>query len=406
MDPNKRKALCIALGLALAAVQAAQADEAPKAVRIGWVAAKTGSDAPGAATTTVPNYKLWVKEVNAQGGLLLKAYGKRVPIEVVEYDDRSSSEEAVRATERLITQDQVDFILPPWGTAINLAVGPTLAKHGYPHLAVTSITERAPELAKRWPNASFFLGMGSQYGEALVGFLDQARKAGKIGERIAMVSVADGFGVDLSQAARKAIEKHGFKLVYDKSYPVGTQDMTPLLNEIKGLNPDVFVAFSYPPDTIMITDQSRVVGFNPKVFYAGVGTQFPIYKKKFGASVDGVMGPGGVDFDSPVIQDYFKRHTAALGQEPDRWASSVTWASLQVLQQAIERVGKLDRAAVAQEIKSGSFDTVLGPLKLENQLFKNLWWVGQWQNGEFYGVAPSDKKGAKAAVIPKPAWNH
>ena len=86
--------------------------------------------------------------------------------------------------------------------------------------------------------------------------------------------------------------------------------------------------------------------------------------------------------------------------------SSVTWASLQVLQQAIERVGKLDRAAVAQEIKSGSFDTVLGSLNLENQLFRNLWWVGQWQNGEFYGVAPADKKGAKAAVIPKPAWNH
>ena len=166
MDPNKRKALCIALGLALAAVQAAQADEAPKAVRIGWVVAKTGPDAPGAATTTLPNYKLWVKEVNAQGGLLLKAYGRRVPVEVVEYDDRSSSEEAVRATERLITQDQVDFILPPWGTAINLAVGPTLAKHGYPHLAVTSITERAPELGA-WAAEEPTWGTGSGTGMKL-----------------------------------------------------------------------------------------------------------------------------------------------------------------------------------------------------------------------------------------------
>ena len=42
--------------------------------------------------------RLWLKEINAAGGLMLKACGKRVPIGVVEHDDRSSSEEAVRAT--------------------------------------------------------------------------------------------------------------------------------------------------------------------------------------------------------------------------------------------------------------------------------------------------------------------
>ena len=62
-----------------------------------------------------------MKEVNAAGGL--KLGDKRVPIEVVQYDDRSSAEEAAKALERLITQDKVDFILPPWGTGLNLAVG-------------------------------------------------------------------------------------------------------------------------------------------------------------------------------------------------------------------------------------------------------------------------------------------
>lgn len=42
--------------------------------------------------------RLWLKEINAVGGLMLKACGKRVPIGVVECDDRSGSEEAVRAT--------------------------------------------------------------------------------------------------------------------------------------------------------------------------------------------------------------------------------------------------------------------------------------------------------------------
>lgn len=402
--PFARRTLLGAAALTLLAAPLAQAQEAPKSVRIGWAIAKTGPNAGGTATTVTPNYQMWVKEINDAGGLMLKAYGKRVPIEVVEYDDRSSSEEAVRATERLITQDKVDFVLPPWGTANNLAVGPTYEKHKYPLLAVNSVTDKGPELAKRWKHAFFFLGTGAQYAEALVSYLEEAKKAGKIGDKIAMINIADGFGVELANAARKAAAKHGFTLVYDKSYPIGTQDMTPVLNEVKGKNADVFLAFSYPPDTVMITDQARVIGLNPKVMFTGVGTQFPMYKAKFGAAAEGIMGPGGVDFDSPAIKDYFARHKAFANQEPDRFASTVQYAALQVLQQSIERVGKVDRAAVTQEIKTGSFDTILGPVKLENQLFTNLWWVGQWQNGEFYGIAPSNKKGAKPAILPKPAW--
>ncbi|HWP19903.1 MAG TPA: amino acid ABC transporter substrate-binding protein [Burkholderiaceae bacterium] len=375
-------------------------------IRIGWALSKTGPNAGGVATTQAPNYQLWVQEVNAAGGILLKSTGKRVPIEVVEYDDRSSSEEAVRAVERLITQDKVDFVLPPWGTALNLAVGPTFHKHGHPHLAFTAVTDRAPDLAKRWPHAFFFLGTSAQYAEGLMVHLEALRREGRIGNTVAMVSVADGFGIDLSGAARKVVEKHGFKLVYDKTYPLGTQDMAPMLNEIKALNPDVFIAFSYPPDTLTITDQARVAGFNPKVFYTGVGTAFPLYKQRFGANIDGVMGIGGVNFDSPAIKDYFKRHQAATGREPDRWASAITYAGLQAFQQAIERVGRIDRAAVAAELKKGSFDTILGPMKLDKQVYTGQWEVGQWQDGEFYAVAPADRPGARKAVVPKPAWKN
>ena len=69
-----------------------------------------------------------------------------------------------------------------------------------------------------------------------------------------------------------------FKLAYDKSYPIGTQDLAPIINEVKALNPDVFIAFSYPPDTLALTEQARIAGFNPKVFYTGVGTAFPLYR--------------------------------------------------------------------------------------------------------------------------------
>lgn len=142
------KSLAAAAALAGLCGQAL-AQEAPQSIRIGWAIAKTGVNAGGTSVTTAPNYKLWVKEINDAGGIMLKAYNKRVPIEVIEYDDRSSTEEAVRATERLITQDKVDFVLPPWGTGSNLAVGPTYEKHKYPLLAATSVTDKAPI----WPSA-------------------------------------------------------------------------------------------------------------------------------------------------------------------------------------------------------------------------------------------------------------
>lgn len=404
---TKQRAVGLAAGLAMmaGAVTLSWSEaQAQSSVKIGYAISRTGPAAGGAAVTSIPNYELWVKEVNAAGGL--KLGDKRVPIEVVQYDDRSSAEEAAKALERLINQDKVDFILPPWGTGLNLAVGPILNKAGYPHLASTAVTDRAPELAKRWPNSFWLLGTSADASKTLVELLVKLRGEGKIGDTVAMVSIADGFGIDLSAAARPALAAAKFKLAYDKTYPVGTQDLGPIVNEVKALNPDTFIAFSYPPDTIAITEQARISGFNPKVYYTGVGTAFPLFKQKFGANAEGVMGIGGWSGDSPAIKDYLARHkaSAANGAEPDRWASAVTFASLQMLQQAIERVGKVDRAAVIKDLQTGSFDTVIGKVKFENNMPTNYWWVGQWQDGEFYGVAPSGNAGARQPILPKPAW--
>lgn len=376
--------------------------DAQEKIRIGYAISKTGPYAGGAGITTLPNYELWVKDVNAAGGI--KLGDKKLPIEIVEYDDRSSSEEAVKAIERLANQDKVDFILAPWGTGLNLAVGPTLNRLGYPHLAVTSVTDKAPELAKRWSNATFWLGTSAQISEALAGLLGKLKGEGKIGGTIAMVSIADQFGIELSAAAREAFKKQGFTLGYDKTYPMGTQDLQPLLKDAVASNPDTFIAFSYPPDTIALTEQAQLLKFNPKIFYVGVGTAFPLYKGKFAANSDGVMGIGGWNADSPQLKDYLARHKAATGKEPDRWASSITYASLQVLQQAIEKVGKVDRAAVAAEIRAGTFETIIGKVKLKDGLLQEVWSVGQWQNGEFYALAPTSQPGARAAVVPKPQW--
>ena len=397
-----RRAALAGAAACLAAPAIGRAQGTPAAVRIGYAISKTGPHAGGARITTIPTYAPRVREGHEAGGLRLG--DRRVRIEVVEYDDRSISEDAVRAVERLVNQDRVDFVLPPWGTALNLAVAPILNRAGYPQLAATAVTDRAPQLGQRWSNSFWLLGTGQDAGAGLAEVLGPAKQAGLIGDTVALVSVADGFGIELANGMRPALQRAGFRLTYDRSYPVGTQDMAPILAEAARGNPEVFVACSYPPDTLAITEQARVSGFNPKVFYTGVGTAFPLYKQRFGANAEGVMGVGGVDAASPRFQDYKRRHLAASGREPDRWASSIVFASLEMLQQAIERVGRIDRAAVIRELQTGSFDTVIGTVRLQNNLLTDTWVVGQWQDGEFYGVVPTRKQGARQPIVPKPAW--
>jgi len=402
----RRRSSILAFVLAFFAIAGSPAhSQAPNSIKIGYAISLTGPGELGAAITLLSHYRLWVKEVNAAGGIMLRSVGKRVPVEVIEYDDHSNLDDAVKAIEQLITRDKADFILAPWGTGLNIAVGPLLHRAGFPQLAVTATSDEIPVLAKRWPNSFWFLGTASGAAQAFVETVAKLRAEGKVGTRIAIVSVADQFGIGLAKAARANLKKYRFEIVYDRSYPVDLQDVRPMISEVKQLNPDVFAAFSYPPDTMAITEQARALSFNPKVFYSAVGTAFPMFKQRFGPDAEGIMGIGGWNPGDPQSKAYFNRHVAETGQEPDRWAGPVTYASLQMLQQAIERVGRIDRAAVIKELQTGTFQTIIGPIKLQDNLYTGTWYVGQWQNGEYYGIAPATLPGAHPVAFPKPPWH-
>ena len=92
-----------------------------------------------------------------------------------------------------------------------------------------------------------------------------------------------------------------------------------------------------------------------------------------------------------------------MGREPDRWASPVTYASLQILQQAIEKVG-LDRKAMRDYIAATEFKTIIGPIRFKgSENVSTPGTIGQWQKGEFEVVWPKDRATAMP-VFPKPAW--
>ncbi len=388
---------------AVAALFAVGAAQAQDKVKIGYAVSLSGPNAAGAAITTVPNYDLWIHDIEAAGGL--KVGDKVLPVEVVKYDDQSSNEELIKAIERLANQDKVDLILPPWGTGMNLAAGPTFAKYGYPQPCATCATDHAYEMAAQWPTSMWMLGTSTMGANSLTEVLTKLHDAGTINNKVAMVSVEDAFGIELAVAARPALEQAGFELAMDESYPITTEDFSQLISAAAASGADTFVAFSYPPDTFGLSGTAVALNYNPPAFYTAVGTAFPVYRDVImKGNTEGVLGIGGVNPDDPKYQDYAKRHMEVTGQEPDRWASPVTYASLEMLQQAIERVGSLDKAAIIDELRNGTFDTVAGTIKLDKGVNTNVWWAGQWHDGEFHGLAPSTMAGAAEPYAPKPAW--
>jgi branched-chain amino acid transport system substrate-binding protein len=395
------------LSLAAMAALSAMAGSMPAAaqqptIKIGAVAPKTGPLAGGAAVTQWPSYKMWVTKVNERGGLKMKD-GSRRKIELIEYDDRTNPGETIKAVERLATQDKADFILAPYGTGLNLAAAPVFAKYGYPQIAVSAITDKTDELAKRYPTIFFTLGTTTAFANSVADVLKKMVDEGKIGKRIAMVNVADAFGIELAEAARPIFKKHGLEIVYDKSYPLGTQDLAPVVKGAKAANPDAFVAWSYPPDTFALAELAKIEGLNVKAYYSAVATCFPAFGAKYGKSAEGILGAGGINPDSPEMKGYFEDHKKITGVDADYWAGPVTYASLQVLEQAIEGTGGVDRAAVTEYIKKNSFKTVLGDWAFKDQEIKNFWTVGQWQNGKFVGVASTGKPGEKPVAL-KAGW--
>jgi ABC-type branched-subunit amino acid transport system substrate-binding protein len=78
-----------------------------------------------------PIYETWVPMVNDEGGIYVEEYGKKLPIELIIYDDTSDPGTMARLTEKLILEDKVDFLWPACGTAFIFAQAPIANKYGY-----------------------------------------------------------------------------------------------------------------------------------------------------------------------------------------------------------------------------------------------------------------------------------
>jgi branched-chain amino acid transport system substrate-binding protein len=223
---------------------------------------------------------------------------------------------------------------------------------------------------------------------------------------IAVIYVDDLFGLENHTALKAAIAGSGITLLEEKSYPLGVKDLAPVLRSMKDKAPDAFIGLTYPPDTILASKQSKEIGFNPKFFYASVGTAFQLYRNVMAAGAEGVLGMGSWNAKTSAgAKAYFDAHVKKFGadKEPDRWASGACWAGLEILTAAVAKEG-LDKKAIRDYVAGTEHATIIGKIKFNGS--ENLGTPGsvsQWQKGEFEVVWP--RAIATAPLLtPKPAW--
>ena len=360
----------------------ARAEAGP--IKFGVIGPKTGPLAPGAAVTHFPSHKFWANEVNARGGIKTKDGIRKV--ELIEYDDRTQPPETIKAVERLATIDKADWIGGVYAAGFNLACAPTFDKYGYPQIAVICTTDQAPALHKKYPNFFMFNTLTTNYAKNTIDVLKKLKDSGQIGDKVAVVNVGDDFGIELANAGRPLFKEAGFTVVYDKSYPLGTQDLAPVMKAVKAANPDVFVAWSYPPDTFALVDLAKIENLPVKAFYCAIGSGYQGFSLKNGAAIENVLGFGGIH-DSPEIRAWYKRHKEVTGVDADYAGSPQSYSMLQMLTQSIEAVGSMDRMAIADHIRKNKFNTLIGEISLSGDGLDKAWTVGQWQGGFFHAVS-------------------
>ena len=365
-------------------------------VRVGYAIARTGPWAGGAQVSQEPNFLMWAEQQNAAGGLNVK--GVRRPIELISSDDQSNIETCVRTYEKLMGSDKVDLILPPWGSNANFAVAPLCNRHGYPMLAPTALSRKLVDM-----HLPYFFSL-LQQPDKMMGALVDMLLANNV-KTVAIIYMDDLFGLENFAALNQALKGTNIQVLERKGYPLGVKDLSPVLRGIKDMNPDAFIGITYPPDTILASKQSKEIGFNPKFFYASVGTAFQLYKNVMTPEgAEGVMGMGSWNSKTSAgAKAYFDAHTKRFGgKEPDRWASGHCWAGLEILTECVAAVG-LDRKAIRDRIAKNEFNTIIGKIHFNGSEVSVPGTVGQWEKGEFEIVWPASMATAKLNPN-KPAW--
>ncbi len=390
---------------ALAAGGLAQAqDQGP--IKIGVIAeaqAVAGSSIPSAAL-------LAADEINAQGGV----DGRK--IEIVSYDNHSSSAESVRAFQRAVNEDHVNAVIASYVSEVVLALEPWSAR-----LKTVMITPGAASdvitanIAKDYEHNKYtfhgYLTSGALSELVCDAAKDMLVDGLKMQSAVIMSEDA-AWTTPLDAGYEQCLPKIGLKVLDHIRFSPDTNDFTPIFNKIEGEKPDVIITgISHVGVQPTVQWKSQQVPI-PMFGVASQATNSTFWKDTNGAT-DGVLyqavsGPGVAVTPKtlPFVEAFQKR----FGNFPS-YCGYTAYDEVYYLADAIHRAGSTDSDKLVAALESTDYVGTIGRVEFLGKGDPHVHGLRtgagfitglflQWQNGEQVNLWPADLSRGKLTFPP------
>ena len=358
-----------------------------------------------------------VKWVNQKHGGL-KVGNTVYKLELKYYDDESKKETVQSLIERLVTVDKVNFILAPYSSGLTLAAAPIADKYGALFNSHGGASDYIFEQGYKYVVQT--LSPASKY---QVGFLDMIKALDPNAKRLALVYEDAEFSRTVHRAAKEYAEKLGFEIVYEKTYPKGVNDLSPILNELKAANPDVVIGGGHFADGQLLVSQMAELGINVKAASILVAPALPAFYDALGTKAEGICAPAqwevgvsyspeaakklGIDWYGPTQDEFIAlfEEVAGKGTHPSYHAAEAAAAVL-AYAKAIETAQSTNPEKVRETMNKLDFMTFFGRWKIDPETGKQIGHemiIMQWQGGKKVIVWPPEAANAKP-YYPMPTW--
>jgi branched-chain amino acid transport system substrate-binding protein len=251
------------------------AADAPAEIKIGTLYASSGRY----ASISMPvnsALKLWVDLKNADGGVYVKAFDKKIPVKLVAYDDQSNTATASTLYNQLVTQDKVDLLVADSGSVLT-APAATIARDHKMFLFDQTGTG-ASFFSKENPYIALMSDpVSTIWPKPVADFISHDGPGLGI-KKIAILYSTNEFTGTQANAFRKFVKDSGapIEIVYDQGVPTETTNYTVIINNINNTQPDAVLHFGYAPNDIAFLRNVQDVGIKFKMMfciYPGLETE-------------------------------------------------------------------------------------------------------------------------------------
>jgi branched-chain amino acid transport system substrate-binding protein len=325
-------------------------DPNSKEIVIGEYGSMTGATATF-GTSSHDGTMLAVDEINGAGGVLGKT------IRIISEDDQSKADEAVNAVQKLINRDQVVAIVGEVASKRSLAAGNVCEKYQIPMVSPASTNPEVTK-GKKYVFRTCFT-------DDFQGTVNGAFAVKRGWKKLAILTdVNNDYSKGLAKYFRTEYEKSG-SIIADESYREGDKDFKAQLTKIKATSPDAVFVPGYYTDVGLILRQARELGLTMP-FFGGDGWDSP-ETLKLGAVADGCLYTDhySPEDPSPQVQNFIEAYKKKYNKVPDAMAI-LGYDAMRVLADAIKRAGKVDSAAIRDELeKTKDFPGASGNITID-----------------------------------------